>query len=80
MTMKSKRRGQTWQNADWRRFITLTGDLGERARTAFAKMRQQRAAPPTDEHSFARTPAPYTGDAVAAGGEFVVKPEYRSFA
>jgi hypothetical protein len=51
---------------------------------AFERMRKMYAAsiakPEGDQHSCARTPAPFTGDGNPAGGPFVIRPEYRGFA
>jgi hypothetical protein len=79
-----KRRGPTWQDGDWRRLAMASEDLGERARIAFARLRGLRAEaiakPKADQHSCARTPAPFIGDGTPAEGPFVVRPEYRGFA
>jgi hypothetical protein len=86
MSTRWKNRGPTWQDAEWRRFLAATDDLGDRARAAFAKMRRSYAdaalfggcAP--HAHDFARTQAPFTGDGAPAKGPFVIRPEYRGFA
>jgi hypothetical protein len=79
-----KRRGQTWQDGDWRRLVMAGEDLGERARIAFDRLRGLRseplALPRGDQHSCARTPAPFIGDGTPAEGPFVIRPEYRGFA
>jgi hypothetical protein len=36
--------------------------------------------PDSDQHSCARTPAPFTGDGTPAAGPFIIRPEYRGFA
>jgi hypothetical protein len=78
-----RRRGQTWQDGEWRRLWTAGVDLGGRAQMAFARMREMHAAnivkPDSDQHSCARTPAPFTGDGNPAGAPFIVQPEYRGF-
>jgi hypothetical protein len=50
---------------------------------AFARLRKIHAASiaklESDQHSCARTPAPFTGDGNPAGAPFVIQPEYRGF-
>jgi hypothetical protein len=79
-----KRRGPTWQDGEWRRLWTAGVDLGDRAQAAFARMAKVHGAGMAqancDQHTCARTPAPFTGDGDAAGGPFVVRPEHRGFA
>ncbi len=84
-TTTHHRRGQTWQNRDWRALLPCSGDLNDRARAALAKMRaaqRSRGAVPSpgDPHAMARMVAPFTGDGVPAGGPFVIRPEFRGFA
>jgi hypothetical protein len=79
-----RRRGQTWQDGEWRRLGTTDVDLEDRAQMAFARIREMHAAstgkPDSDRHSCARTPAPFTGDGTPAAGPFIIRPEYRGFA
>ena len=79
-----RRRGQTWQDGEWRQLGTAGEDLGDLAQATFARMREMHAAtiakPDNDQHSCARTPAPFTGDGHAPAGPFIIRPEYRGFA
>lgn len=85
ITEHRKRRGQTWQDAEWRRAAIETGDLAGRARAAFEKLRGWKT-PCAQTHAVdrslqcARTVAPFTGDGIPAEGPFVIRPEYRGFA
>lgn len=75
-----KRRGQTWQDAEWRRFAGAADDLSDRARSAFAKLRRlhseyagrdEASVPANCEKSVHRTD-PTTS--------FLIEPDYRGFA
>jgi DNA-binding transcriptional LysR family regulator len=83
---KNIRRGRTWQDGDWRVMLTATGgDLADRARMAFAKVRQAKQIEPASiaeqhGHELARLVAPFTGDGVPAGGPFIIRPAYSTFA
>lgn len=76
-----KRRGQTWQDAEWRRFLAATDDLSDRARAAFAKLQRLHAAHTAVDitpsgHDLARTQAPMT-DGLR---DYMSRPNYRGFA
>ena len=71
-----KRRGQTWQNAEWRCQLGVEYDVNERARTALAKLRPSRKtlalAKPVESFSMARMPVPFFSDGSRANGTFSI--------
>jgi hypothetical protein len=75
------RRGQTWQNGDWRRLLASAADLSVQARTAFLRLRARNLAQRNEPRSLdcARAVAPFTGDGVPITGNVLIRPEYRSF-
>lgn len=75
------RRGRTWQDPAWRRVLTATENLSDRAQAAFSKLNPAATARPLEgEHHYARLQAPFTCDGVSAGALLAINPEYRGFA